>query len=87
MVRVGISHAKIHSMLSVIQDTIHRVCTYFGEYPLTYGGDHLLDWLNEVQGVLQGNAAGPTIWSLLSSLNLNVLHTREFCGRILYLYF
>ena len=86
LLRVGISHAKIHTMFSAIQGMIHRVRTYFGDSHVTYGGDDIADWLNEPQGVLQGNAAGPTIWSLLSSIIFDVLHKRgfavEFCTTV-----
>ena len=86
LLRVGISHSKIHSIFSVIQRMIHRVRTYFGDSKITYGGEEIEDWLNNPQGVLQGNATGPTIWSLLSSIIFEVLHKRgfavEFCTSI-----
>ena len=73
-------------MFSAIQGMIHRVRTYFGDSCVTYGGDEITNWLNQPQGVLQGNAAGPTIWSLLSSVIFDVLHNRgfavEFCTTI-----
>ena len=65
-------------MFSVIQGMIHRVRTYFGDSQKTYGGGNLDKWENEAQGVLQGNATGPTIWSLLSSMIFEVLHKRGF---------
>ena len=89
LLRVGISHAKIHTMFSTIQRMIHRIRTLFGDSFITYGGElfaDLADWKNYPQGVLQGNAAGPTIWLLLSSMIFETLHTRgfavEFCTSI-----
>ena len=41
---------------------IHRVRTAFGDLERTYGGEDLLADEFPPQGVLQGNAAGPTIW-------------------------
>ena len=78
LLRVGISHTKINSMFAVIQNMIHKVRTLFGDSVITYGGDELQDWRNKPQGVLQGNASGPTIWSLLSSIIFEVLHKRGF---------
>ena len=73
-------------MFSVIQRMIHRVRTYFGDSEITYGGDEIEDWLNKPQEVLQENASGPTIWSLISSIIFEVLHKRgfavEFCTSI-----
>jgi hypothetical protein len=65
-------------MFSVIQRMIYRVRTYFGDSEITYSGDEIEDWLNKPQGVLQGNASGPTIWSLISSIIFEVLHKRGF---------
>ena len=78
LLRVGIPHTKIHSMFSVLQKMIHKVRTLFGDSKLSYGGGNLKHWQNEAQGVLQGNASGPTIWSLISSIIFEVLHKRGF---------
>ena len=76
-------------MFQSIQLMIHRIRTLFGDSDITWGGEYLidlLDWENYPQGVLQGNAAGPTIWSLLSSIIFEILHKRgfavEFCTSI-----
>ena len=42
--------------------------TWFGDSTETYGGDDIMDWQFTPQGVLQGNASGPTICSVLSSV-------------------
>jgi len=54
----------------------------FGDSQITYGGDDLGDWNNYPQGILQGNACGPTIWVLLSSVIFEVLHIRGFAVQI-----
>jgi hypothetical protein len=45
-----------------------------------------MDWQFTLQGVLQGNASGPTIWSVLSSVIFEILHDKgfgvEFCSTI-----
>jgi len=65
---------------------VHRVCMVFGESELTYGGDDYKNWLFTSQGVLQGNAAGPAIWYILSSIVFDVLHKNghsdSFCSAI-----
>ena len=72
LLRIGVSHQKIHSMFNSIQKMIHRVRTAFGTSETTYGGPDLGDWTTYPQGILQGNASGPTVWSLLSSCNAKV---------------
>ena len=76
-------------MFQSIQLMIHRVRTLFGNSDISWGGEHLNDlkyWENYPQGVLQSNAAGPTILSLLSSTISEILHKRgfafEFCTSI-----
>ena len=82
LLRVGIPHSKITSMFSSIQRMIHRIRTYFGDSELTYGGDDIGVWQNYPQGVLQGNASGPTIWALISTIIFEILHKRGFAVQI-----
>ena len=89
LLRVGISHTKINSMFESIQKMTHRIRTLFGDSEITWGGDSLSpldDWKTYPQGVLQGNACGPTIWTLVSSIIFEILHKRgfavEFCTAI-----
>ena len=86
LLRIGVSHAKIHSMFGSIQRMIHRVRTVFGDSETTYGGDDFENWLFAPQGSIQGNAAGPAIWSILSSIVFKVLHKNghsdSFCSAI-----
>ena len=86
LLRVGIPHSTIHSMFSTIQHMVHCVRTSFGDSELTYGGEDISAWENFAQGVLQGNASGPTIWSLISSVIFEILHKRglsvELCTSI-----
>ena len=89
LLRVGIPHTKINSMFETIQKMTHRIRTLFGDSVITWGGDvnsPLENWKNYPQGVLQGNACGPTIWTLVSSMIFEILHKRgfavEFCTAI-----
>ena len=78
LLRVGIPHSRIHSMFNSIQRMIHYIRTDFGDSKISYGGDDIGNWENFPQGVLQGNAAGPTIWAVLSSVVFEILHKRGF---------
>ena len=69
-------------MFSAIQKMIHRIKTIYGESEITYGGEDLGNWENYPQGVLQGNASGPSIWLTLSSLIFEILHKRGFSATI-----
>ena len=86
LLRLGIRHSKIHSMFDSIQRMVHKVRTAFGDSEKTYGGDEMDDWENYPQGVLQGNANGPTIWAVLSSVVFEILQKRgfsnQFCSSI-----
>ena len=55
---------------------IHRIRTAYGDSETTYGGDTVGEWDNFAQGILQGNTAGPDVWSALSSVVFEVLHKR-----------
>ena len=83
LLRVGISHNRIKSMFASIQKMIHKIRTAFGDSEISFGGEDIGDWENFPQGVLQGNASGPAIWSILSSVIFEILHKRgfatEFC--------
>jgi len=58
---LGLSHTRIHTMFKTIQRMVHRVRTAFGDSERYYGGD-------------EGNASGPAIWTLISSLVFDILH-------------
>ena len=77
--RVGVHPQRIQSMFTSIQRMVHKIRTVFGDSTTTYGGDNLdSKWENYPQGVLQGNACGPQIWSILSSTIFDILKTRGF---------
>ena len=86
LLRIGVSHAKIECMFDSIQRMSHRIRTAFGDSDVTYGGDDFGDWKCAPQGVLQGNASGPAVWSALSSIIFDILHKRgfgnEFCSAL-----
>ena len=65
-------------MFGTIQTMIHRIHTTFGDSDLVYGCEDIGSWENYPQGVLQGNASGPDIWTALSSVIFDILHKRVF---------
>ena len=81
--KVGVPRARLVSMFSTIQRMIHRIRTTYGDSNQTYGGDSKESWTNFAQGILQGNASGPQVWSILSSVIFRILHKRghstSFC--------
>ena len=78
MRRVGVRRPKLIAMFKTIQHMIHKIRTAFGDSESTYGGIDLEEWENYAQGVLQGNASGPQIWSILSSVIFDILHSRGY---------
>jgi hypothetical protein len=81
--KVGVSKAKIHSMFSTVQRVVHCIRTAFGDSKGTYGGDDIGNWEHEPHGILQGNASGPHIWTVVSLVVFNILrhkgHGSQFC--------
>jgi len=86
LLRLGVSRTALFTMFETIQRMIRRVRTAFGDSEETYAGDIFDEWLNEPQGALQGNCAGPTIFSTLSSVIFKILrkkgHSDQFCSAI-----
>jgi len=62
---------------------VHCIRTAFGDSKDTYGGDDIGIWEFEPQGILQGNASSPHIWTVVSSVVFNILrgkgHGSQFC--------
>ena len=81
--KAGVPRPRLLSMFNTIQHMIHRVRTAYGDSTTSYGGEFKGAWLNFAQGVLQGNAAGPQVWLILSSVIFKILHKRghstKFC--------
>ena len=82
LLRVGIPHSKINSMFASIKRMTHKIRTMYGDSDISYGGDDIGKWQNYPQGVIQGNAGGPTIWVLLSSIIFDILHQRGFAVQV-----
>jgi hypothetical protein len=69
MQRIGTPTQPIISMFSTIQELSHHVRTIYGDSTSSYR--HSTS--PPIQGVGQGNGAGPQIWALVSTTVLNML--------------
>ena len=77
--RIGVPIASIVSMFDSIRRMTHCVRTAFGESEGTYGGDTVPEeYITFIQGLLQGNGAGPQIWSILSSTIFDALRGKGY---------
>jgi len=70
MRRVGMPEEPIVCMFTTIQNLKHHIRTAYGDSELYFGGEL---WTIPVQGVGQGNGAGPQIWAVVSTPVLNML--------------
>jgi hypothetical protein len=72
--RVGVCPKTCFIMLGTLQQMKHHIKTAYGISHNSYGCVQ-----TPLQGVLQGNGAGPAIWMLISMIPLiNMLHTQGF---------
>jgi hypothetical protein len=71
--RVGVQANTCQVMLGTLQQMKHYVKTAYETSDQSYGSIHI-----PLQGVLQGNGAGPAIWLLSSSPLINMLRTQGF---------
>jgi hypothetical protein len=72
--RVGVQANTCRGvMFGTLQQMKHHVKTAYGTSQQSYGRIH-----TPLQGVLQGNGAGPAIWLLISSPLINMLRTQGF---------
>jgi Reverse transcriptase (RNA-dependent DNA polymerase). len=77
--KAGVSKQEVTTMLQTIQGMEHQVRTAFGDSQTSYGGDNWKQrWKLPPQGVLQGNGAGPTIWTIISSVLFSILDDKQF---------
>ncbi len=83
--RVGVPLGKIKSMFGAVQQLVHKIRTLYGDSECSYGGPE--DVKKEdlpPQGTGQGNGAGPTIWSVLSSTVFEILHAEGLSTDIIH---
>ena len=75
--RAGVRQSDIASMFRVIQQMIHKVQTIFGDSENTYCANNP-EFLQPIQGICQGNGAGPSIWSIVCSTIFKILHKQGY---------
>ena len=75
MQRAGAPKIAIDCMFETIQKLKHVVRTSFGESESSFGGE---DWriLEQLQGIGQGNGAGPAIWAVISSVFFDMIRDK-----------
>jgi len=75
--RVGVPLEPIICMFTTIENLEHRIKTIYGTSELGFCGKL---WVRPIQGVGQGNGAGPQIWALVSTPVLNMLRELGYCA-------
>jgi hypothetical protein len=70
--RLGMPPEPINSMFDTLQKAYHHVSTTFGISSQHYGGRRQ----PPLQGVGQGNGAGPVIWAAISTVIISVMATQ-----------
>jgi Reverse transcriptase (RNA-dependent DNA polymerase) len=80
MQRIGCPQPVVHTMFETLQNLRHHVRTRYGDSQTSYNA---ADAEIPIQGLGQGNGAGPTIWALISTPVLNLLRTHGFGIKII----
>ena len=62
-------------MFSTLQHLEHTILCAYGDSDKTSGNDL---WAVPMQGVYQGNGAGPVIWAMASSPILQIMHKEGY---------
>ena len=70
MQQQGVPESAVVCMLTTFQNMEHTMRTAYRDSKSTYGG---AIWKVPMQGIGQGNGAGPSIWAVVSTPALNML--------------
>jgi hypothetical protein len=62
-------------MFTTLQKFEHTVCTVYGDSAQSYRGPI---WVVPMQGIGQGNGAGPMLWAVVSTPVLKVMRVEGF---------
>ena len=73
--RLGATKESTLEMMQTLQSASHKICTAYGDSTSTYGGH---DSYPPLQGVGQGNGAGPAIWVAISTVLLTIMRSKGF---------
>ena len=75
MLRTGILYNSLKFVLLILQKMQHKVATGYGVYEPSYAADSKEI---TIQGIGQGNGAGPTVWAVISSPLFEMLRSTGF---------
>ena len=75
MRRQGLAESESVCMFSTLQHLEHTIRCAYGDSTKTYGNEL---WAVPMQGVLQGNGAGPVIWAVVSSPILQIMRAKGY---------
>ena len=73
--RLGTSTPASLEMMRTLQTVKHKICTAYGDSKVDYGGPFLS---KPLQGVGQGNGAGPAIWVAISTVLLTIMRQKGY---------
>jgi hypothetical protein len=73
MHRLGVAPEVCHMLFGTLQDIQHYIRTSYGDSASSYGTIQI-----PLQGVLQGNGAGPAIWLVISIPIINMIKAEGF---------
>jgi hypothetical protein len=73
--RQGLQESEVVCMFSTLQNLEHQIRTAYGDSSNSYGS---AIWTVPMQGVYQGNGAGPIIWAVISSPLLQIMKEEGF---------
>ena len=74
MQRLGVKKGPVASLFRTLQNSIHRICTAFGDSGVRFVSDPG----DPIQGIGQGNGVGPAGWIALSSPIMAMLRALGF---------
>ena len=73
--RQGVAESEVVCMFSTLQHLKHTIRCAYGTSDESYGSEL---WAVPMQGVYQGNGAGPVVWAVVSSPVLQILKKEGF---------
>jgi hypothetical protein len=75
----GAPDKPVQSMMSVLQQSKHKIKTAYGTSTTTYGGsDREDEGLLPIQGIGQGNGSGPCSYACMSSIIVQAMKNQGY---------
>lgn len=77
--KLGLPIQFILGMLDLIERMVHNIRAGYRDSEATYGSNEIAPQIkHHLQGLNQGNGEGPTIWPIVSSMILSILHSKGY---------